>query len=542
MKNKPYPYQRRFHLKNLQELVRYAAAQFGDATAFKYEQNGRKVEISYTVFRSDVNALGTYFYSLGMTGGRKIAVIGENSYAWILTYFAAVNGSNIIVPLDKELGDNEAATLLEAAGCDALVYSPAKADVQKLCAERGLPIRHYISTYEFDAILESGQHLLKSGDNAFLENEIDNDAVCSIIYTSGTTGAPKGVMLSHGNIAADAYHSLENLNIPRGTVAVLPLNHTFGFLACVVCQVWVGYSVYINNNLKTVLKDVQTAQPGHISLVPLFVEKFYKGIWKTAEKQGKADQLRKLIKTSNALRKAGIDMRRVLFRPVLKNFGGKLEMIISGGAPMDDMYIKGFEDFGITVINGYGITECSPIVSTNREDWAKYGSVGLPIPTVSIRIDHANDFGEGEILVKGDIVMKGYYNDPEATHAVLQDGWFRTGDIGMVDQDGFLYITGREKNMILLANGKNVYPEELEARLAQIENVTEVLVYAEDDTITAEIYTDAEEDRETVKEQIKRDIQAINRTLAQYKQIRKIKYRTTEFEKTTTKKIKRFLQ
>ncbi len=542
MKNKPYPYQRRFHLKNLQELVRYAAAQFGGAAAFKYEQNGRKIEVSYTGFRSDVNALGTYFYNLGMTGGRKIAVIGENSYPWILTYFAAVNGSNIIVPLDKELSDEEAASLLEAADCDALIYSPSKSAIQKLCTERGLSIRHYISTYEFEAILETGAHLLKSGDNAFLGNEIDNNAVCSIIYTSGTTGTPKGVMLSHANIAADAYHSLENLDVPRDTIAVLPLNHTFGFLACVVCQIWVGYSVYINNNLKTVLKDIQTAQPGHISLVPLFVEKFYKSIWKTAEKQGKADQLRKLIKTSNTLRKAGIDMRRILFKPILKNFGGRLEMIITGGAPIDNMYVKGLEDFGITVINGYGITECSPIVSTNREHWVKYGSVGLPIPTVSIRIDNPNEFGEGEILVKGDIVMQGYYNDPEATNTVLQDGWFRTGDIGTIDQDGFIYITGRQKNMILLANGKNVYPEELEARLAQIENVTEVLVYAEGDTITAEIYTDADEDREAVKEQIKRDIQAVNRTLAQYKQIRKIKYRAAEFEKTTTKKIKRFLQ
>lgn len=542
MKNKPYPYQRRFHLKNLQELVRYAAAQFGEAPAFLYEQNGRKVQVSYTGFRSDVNSLGTYFYSLGLTGGKKIALIGENSYPWILTYFAAVNGSNIIVPLDKELSDAEALALLEKAGCDALIYSPAKAGLQKLCAERGLSIRHFISTYEFDAVLEMGAHLLKSGDNAFLENQVDNDAVCSIIYTSGTTGTPKGVMLSHKNIAADAYHSLEAMDIPRGTIAVLPLNHTFGFLACVVCQVWIGYSVFINNNLKTVLKDIQTAQPGHVSLVPLFVEKFYKGIWKNAQKQGKAEQLKKLIKTSNTLRKAGIDMRRVLFRPILKNFGGNLEMIITGGAPIDDTYVKGFEDFGITVINGYGITECSPIVSINRERWIKYGSIGQPIPTVSVRIAQPNEAGEGEILVKGDIVMQGYYDDPAATQAVLEDGWFHTGDIGMMDQDGFLYITGREKNMILLANGKNVYPEELEARLGQIDNVTEVLVYAEDDMITAEIYTDAEEDREAVKEQIKRDIQAVNRTLAQYKQIRKIKYRTTEFEKTTTKKIKRFLQ
>lgn len=540
MKNKPYPYKPQFHLKNMQELVRYAAAQFGNATAFRQEVAGKKIEISYETFRKDVNALGTYFYSLGAAGGKKIAVIGENSYEWVLTYFGAVNGSNIIVPLDRMLKDEEAATLIAAAECDILVYAPSKEKLRALCEEKELPVKHYISTHDFDTILAEGAKLLEAGENAFLENEIDNDAVCSIIYTSGTTGTPKGVMLSHKNLASDAYHSLENLDIPMHTVAVLPFNHTFGFLACIICQVWVGSCVFINNNLKTVLKDIQTAKPGHVSVVPLFIEKFYNGIWKTAEKQGKADLLRKLIRTSNALRKAGIDMRRVLFKSVLANFGGNLEMLITGGAPIDDKYLKGFDDLGIVVINGYGITECSPIVSTNRRLWIKSGSVGPAIPTVSVRIDNPNDAGEGEICVKGDIVMLGYYNNPEATAEVLQDGWFHTGDIGYVDEDGFIYITGRKKNMILTANGKNIYPEELETLIARIPNVTEVLVYEENELITAEIYTDAEEDREAVKEQIKKDVQEVNHTLAQYKQIRKIKFRSVEFEKTTTQKIKRF--
>lgn len=539
MKNKAYPYHQRTFLKDLKELVSYSGAKFAEDTAFKFERGGIKVEITYKRFKADVDALGTYFYSLGLRNA-KIALVGENSYEWVLTYFAAVNGSNIIVPIDKELADGEICNLLKASGCDMAVYSPAKENAIRLSREQGLPISHYLCTDNLEDAIGAGRKLIQSGDADFMEHVVDEEQPCAIIYTSGTTGTPKGVMLSHKNLASDAYHSLEAMTIARDTVAVLPFNHTFGFLACVVCQLWVGYSIFINSSLKTVLKDIQTAKPGHISVVPLFVENFYKNIWKAAERQGKKKALEQLIKVSNTMRKAGVDLRRKLFKSVWDNLGGRLELIISGGAPIDHKYIKGFDDLGITVINGYGITECSPIVSINRNKWIKYGSVGQPIPTVSVKIHEPNEAGEGEILVKGDIVMQGYYNDPEATAAAITDGWFNTGDIGTIDADGFLYITGRKKNLIILENGKNVYPEELEALIGQIEYVTEVLVYEDGGLITAEIYTEEQENKDAAKDAIKRDIQQLNKTLAQYKQIRKIKFRAVEFEKTTTKKIKRF--
>lgn len=539
MNHKAYPYHQRVFLKDLKELVTYSGTTFAEDTAFKYARGGKKVEITYKRFKADVEALGTYFYSCGLHGA-KIAVVGENSYEWVVAYFAAVNGSNIIVPIDKELGNGEICTLLKASGCNMVVYSTAKEAAIQQSREQGLPIAHYLCMDKLGDAIAAGEKLLQNGDTAFLDNPIDEEQVCAIIYTSGTTGAPKGVMLSHKNLASDAYHSLEAMTIARDTVAVLPFNHTFGFLACVICQLWVGYSIFINSSLKTVLKDIQAAKPGHISVVPLFVENFYKNIWKAAEKQGKKKLLERLIKTSNAMRKTGIDMRRKLFKSVLDNLGGNLELIISGGAPIDQRYIKGFDDLGITVINGYGITECSPIVTINRNKWIRYGSVGQPIPTVSVKIHAPNEYGEGEILVKGDIVMLGYYNDPEATDAVMIDGWFNTGDIGTMDADGFLYITGRKKNLILLENGKNVYPEELEALISQLEHVTEVLVYEEGGLITAEIYTEEQEHKDAVKDAIKKEVQQLNKTLAHYKQIRKIKFRAVEFEKTTTKKIKRF--
>lgn len=389
---------------------------------------------------------------------------------------------------------------------------------------------------EFEVCLKEGREKIAAHGNEVAKITIDIEDTCAIIFTSGTTGSPKGVMLSERNLLTDARHSMETLKFPYGTVALLPLNHTFGFMACVLCQLWAASPIYINSSLKNVLKDIQTAKPGHISVVPLFLENFYKNIWKNAEKQGKAKALRKLISFSNALRKTGIDMRRVLFKSVLEAFGGNLEMLICGGAPIDDEIMKGFEDLGIKVINGYGITECSPIVAINCDCWVKHGTVGLPIPGVHLKIKNPDENGEGEILVKGDIVMQGYYNNTEATEAAIENGWFNTGDIGSIDSDGFLSITGRKKNLILLDNGKNVYPEELETLIGRIENVDEVVVYAENDLITAEIYAENAD----AKNQIKEDIQNLNKGIAGYKKIRKIKFRSVEFEKTTTKKIKRY--
>ncbi len=530
--SKNYPYNKIDHVRNLREVVERASSKFGKQAAFEYTIGGKKISVNYEQFKEDVFALASYFYTIGVKGG-KIALYAENSYEWIVTYFAATIGSNIIVPLDKELKAAEAATLYRSCEADMLVYSAKKAALTEEFEEGEL--KHSLCLDNFTDAVEKGKSALT--ESGILENEIDVEAPCAIIYTSGTTGNPKGVMLCQRNLISDMIRSMEILTFPKRTVAVLPFNHTFGFMACVLCMIHDGSTVYINAGLKYVLNDIKEAKPGHISVVPLFVESFYKGIWKNAKKTGKDKLLKKMIKVSNGMRKVGIDMRRTLFKSVLDAFGGNLEMIITGGAPMSDELINGFDDIGIQVINGYGITECSPIVSINRDKWIKKGSVGQHINTVQVKTVNNNEDGEGEICVKGDIVMMGYYNNPEANAQVfLEDGWFNTGDIGKVDEDGFVYITGRKKNLIILDNGKNVYPEELEYLIGLIEGVNEVLVYAEDDLITAEIYAEDMSLKDAITENIKTQL---NASVAQYKQIRKIKFRATEFEKTTTKKIKR---
>lgn len=525
-------YNRIDRVRDLKEMIVRASNIFGEKPAFEYTQGGETVTKTYTQLAKDVFSLGSYFYSIGMKDA-KIALYAENSYEWIVTYFAAVCGSNIIVPLDKELKPAEAATLARSCGADMLVHSKKKAALLEEFAQGEL--KASLCLDDFDTACQKGAEFLP--ESGFEANEIDVEKCCSIIYTSGTTGNPKGVMLCQRNLITDMIRSMETLAFPERTVAVLPFNHTFGFMACVICMIHGGSPVFINSGLKYVLRDIKEAKPGHISVVPLFVESFHKGIWKNAKKSGKDKLLKTMIKVSNALRKVGIDLRRQLFKSVLEAFGGNLRMIITGGAPLPNELLKAFDDIGIQVINGYGISECSPIVSINRDKWSKVGSVGQVINTVQAKTINNNEDGEGEICVKGDIVMLGYYENPEANAAAFtEDGWFNTGDIGKVDEDGFIYITGRKKNLIILENGKNVYPEELEYLIGRIEGVAEVLVYAQDSLITAEIFPEDGADKDKIENDIKN---VLNPTIAVYKRIHTVKFRDTEFEKTTTKKIKR---
>ncbi len=530
MKNKYEPKKVK-HVRDFKEMMLHIAETYGDEIAFEYFQGTNRVSVTYNHFKKDVFALGSYFYSIGLKN-EKIALYAENSYEWIVTYLAASVGGNIIVPLDKELKASEAAVLFRDCAAQMLVYSEKKPE---LAEELGDELKHSLCLANLADAVEKGAALVEGC--GIMENVIDVEAVSTIIYTSGTTGSPKGVMLSQRNLISDMILSIESLWFPKGTVAVLPLNHTFGMMATILCQLYVGSPIFINGGLKYILRDIKAAKPGHVSVVPLFMESFYKGIWKNARASGKEKALKALIKTSNAMRKVGIDMRKTLFKSVIDGFGGNLEMIIAGGAPISQDLINGFDDFGIKVVNGFGITECSPIVSLSKVVGNKPGSVGMPIKTVQMKTINENEDGEGELCVKGDIVMMGYYNNPEANaEAFTEDGWFKTGDLGRIDDEGFVFITGRKKNLIILENGKNVYPEELEYLIGKIDGVDEVLVYAEDGFITAEIYAEDLTKKDSITEEIKN---TLNSSVAAYKQIRKIKFRAGEFEKTTTKKIKR---
>lgn len=506
------------HPSNLKELVNIRVA-MSNKIAFKYKKKKEIVSVTTEQFKNDIECLGTYLFDCSIKDS-KVALIGENSYEWILSYFAVVNGGNVIVPLDKELSNADIAHLIQKSGATALIYSDTYSDI----AEENKHLKLY-NMKLFAEYISSGQNLISAGNRDYIDYQIDENKMCSIIYTSGTTGKPKGVMLCHKNLVTDIICSCENVYIADSSMLTLPLHHTFAFSTSVLSMLLWGVTISINSSLRTFKQDMKDFKPQNMFLVPLYVETMYKNIWSAAKEQGKEKQIKIMLAITSALRKIGINIRRKVFKSALDEFGGELDLIVSGGSPINEKYIEFFDKIGITVLNGYGISECSPVVAVNRNKSRVEGSVGLILRCNRAKIQ------DGEILIKGENVMLGYYNDDVATKEAFSDGWFKTGDLGYI-KDDYLFITGRKKNLIILSNGKNVSPEELEEKLLEIPNVTEVVVYAENDLITAEIYAES-------KDGIEDGINILNKTLPIYKHIQNIKFRDTEFEKTTTKKIKR---
>ena len=515
---KDYTYDDRGAPLTPRQIIEPRATKEPDSIAFQYKRKKQLVTVTCGQLWREVNALGVRFCESGLHNAR-IAVLGENSYEWILTWLAAVLSGNVIVPLDKDQPPEELSGLLMRCETELLVCSKMYLDVaQRLKADGAA--QNILSMEELPALAAGG------GDLDSLGVAPAADTICAIIFTSGTTGEQKGVMLTRRNIASNVISSCSVFSYDAASVLTLPMHHTFGFTVGVLAAYINGYPIYISRGIRYFSDEIKSVRPEGLVLVPLYVETMYKRIWSAAKEQGSEKKLRNAIRVSNTLRKVGIDMRRKLFRAVLDPFGGELKAILCGGAFLDQKYIDGMADFGIDVVNGYGITECSPVVSVNRVDNRRRNSVGLPVPGVEVRII------DGEICVRGDNVMAGYLRDPESTAAVMEDGWFHTGDMGDVDEDGFLYITGRKKNLIILSNGENVSAEELELKLMEIEHVEEVVVRQEEDGITAEIYA---ENRSGIDEAV----EALNRKLPPFKRISRIKYRDEEFEKTTSRKIKR---
>lgn len=517
-------------VSTIKELLDYCADSYGEKTAFIYADKKAETSVSFRQFRSDVNAFGTYLYANGYYC-KHVAVLGENSYEWILTHFAVTCGGNVIVPIDKELGADSIADLLHDSESVVLVYSNAYADIIEQVQDK-LPDIACIDMKHLASCIDEGRKLVADGYTEYAYAKITQDDLASIVFTSGTTGKNKGVMLTHGNIAADSYSACRNVSVSGSSILILPLHHTFGLVAAVLSEMMYGYPIFINTSLKRLTRDLQMAKPQNFFAVPLIVETLYRNIWNTAKKQGKDKQLKFLITVSDVLRKCKIDLRKVLFKSVISSFGGNLELIICGGAPLKPELVTAFDSFGITLLNGYGITECAPIVAVNRNKFNVVGSVGLPLCCNQVKIS-----GEGEVLVKGENVMAGYYHNEEENKKVFVDGWFRTGDLGRIDEYGALYITGRIKNLIILSNGENIPAENIESQVYTIPYVKEVVTYGKDDVIVAEVFLD--EKVADAKGRIHMDIQALNQKLPLVKNIGKIVIRDTEFQKTTTKKIKR---
>lgn len=512
------------------ELLSFCVNEYGGKEAFAYQNRKQEISISFIEFKTQVSAFGTYLFDQGFDG-KHIAVFGENSYEWILTYFAVTCGGNIIVPIDKELDADSIAELLTDSESKVLVYSNTYADiVEQLQAK--LPDITYINMKDISNYIEKGSQLIADGYTDYMNAKVDRNDLASIVYTSGTTGKSKGVMLTHNNFCSCMYGACCNVLLTGTSLLVLPLHHTFGLVASVFAVMYYGYPIYINKSLKKLPDDFKKCKPQHLFAVPLIVETLYKNIWATAKRQGKDKVLKALIKISDALLKCKIDLRKVLFKSIISAFGGNIDLIVSGGAPIDVKYINAFKSFGITILNGYGITECGPIVAVNRNKFNVVGSVGLPLCCNEVKI--ADD---GEVLVKGDNVMLGYYRNKAENEKVFVDGWFKTGDIGTIDEYGALHITGRIKNLIILGNGENIPAESIEEQIYTIPYVKEAIAYGKDNVIVAEVYLD--EEVADSKDRINADIQEINKRLPQIRNIGQIVIRDTEFPKTTTKKIKR---
>lgn len=522
---KNYPLYEHQNFTNFRQLITEKSRSEPSCTAFRYLKNDSLETVTYSQFHQDISNLEAFLHQQEFNDV-KIALLSENSYEWILSYFAVVMSSNIIVPLDKELSSEEFDRLLTYSEAEVLIYSDTYANIAEDMVRRGR-VKRIFNIAGFPVFLKTGKEWITSGDYMFRENMDEASNVCSIIFSSGTTGSPKGVMLSQKGLITDAVDSCRNISFTGDSLLILPLHHTFAFTAGVLMMLIYGCPICINKSLRTFRADLQMFKPRHIFMVPAFVENLYNSIWRAVREQGREKLLKRMIKFSNLTRKCGLDLRRKLFHSILEQFGGNLELIVSGGAPIIQKYMDGLSDFGIQVLNGYGITECSPVVAVNRNRYFRGNSVGLPIKCCEVKII------DGEICAKGPNIMLGYYNDKEKTREAFEEGWFKTGDLGYIDQDGFLYITGRRKNLIILSNGENISPEELEDKICSIAHVKEALVYAEAGNIVAEIFG---EDEDNIRESIRK----MNQELPTYKQIQKLKFRDTEFEKTNTKKIIRF--
>ena len=560
-RTKDYPHYETIPFDNFRELTQMAAERYGDKIAFSWRKNAKDTEvqtITYTQVRDRVRELGTGMIALGCRE-EKAAIMGEANCDWACVYFALGGAGAVSVPIDRELPPDDIVNILTRSRSRALFYSPSVEEKIGALRERLPHVVHYVCMGEteadwattLEALIADGAQRYADGDNSFDEYEINAEALASIVFTSGTTGKGKGVMLSQQNICSDMVMGYHQFTIADKTMFVLPPHHTYGSTVNLVGHFGYGCHIYFSSGVRYLLQEMKEQQPKHLVLVPLFVETLYKKIWQMAEKSGKAAILRKAMKISGGLMKVGVDVRKQLFKDVLSAFGGNLEMIICGGAALSQDIIDTFEAFGIVILNGYGITECAPLVSCNRNRYRKAGSVGCPLIGSEVKIHEPDEDGEGEICVRGSHVMLGYYEEPEATAAVMdEDGYFHTGDWGKLDEEGWIYITGRIKNIIILANGKNVYPEEIEHEISGVPGVSEVVVYAGEsrnevrEVIVAEIYPDAEEIEKRgitdVKGYFSEEIKKINARMAPYKAVGHIKLRSEEFVKNTSRKITRF--
>ena len=560
----------------IKEVFHMAKDKYADNVFILEKFNPKEAfqEITYREFAQDVMALGTALTQKYHLKDERVVIIGENTYHWYVSYMAMLCGVGIAVPVDKELPPNEIENVIRRSRASAVIYSTKKKDVIKKVEDKLPEVKYFIQMNSdeelqgrevgFNTIVEQGKELLEKGDNSFMEISIDPDTFKVLIFTSGTTSNSKGVMISNRNLA-------ENINAVSAYVklyesdrlfSVLPLHHTYESTIGFLLPMAYGASIAVCQGLKHIVPDLQETKPTALLAVPLLIENLYKKINATIQKSGKAALVNSMIHITNALKGVGVDIKKKVFGEIIENLGGKLRIVVSAAAPIDAKIGKWVQDIGINFLQGYGLTETAPIAALTPDYEPKVGSAGKPVICAEMKIDHPNEEGEGEVLIKSKTLMLGYYEDEEATNSVIEideegNRWFHSGDVGYLDSDGFLYITGRTKNVIVTQNGKNIYPEELELLLGKVPEIKECMVYGKEQEgekellISVKVIPDYEKieelhgkdlSKEQIRDIIWEQIKEINKKSPSYKAIKNLEIKEDEFIKTTTMKIKRYAE
>lgn len=560
------PIHKYMEFTDLKDMLKKSGEAFGDRPAyvFKTEEQGKFKEITHKEFREDINYLGTALIYLGLKG-KRVAVISDNRYEWGVGYLAVATGVGVVVPLDKALPDNEIESLMKRSEIEAIIYSNKYDTIMNSVKEQGnTNVKYFISMdldkkeediYSLKELMETGKKLIEEGNREFLDAKIDAETMGIMLFTSGTTAMSKAVMLSHKNICANLMDiaAVIKLTEEDRMLSFLPLHHTFECTVGFLYPISKGCSIAFCEGIRHIADNIKEFQITAMISVPILFEGMYKKVMKSIEKKGKLETVKKGIKISNFLLKFGIDIRRKIFKEIHDNLGGKVRLFVAGGAAFDPEAEKGFNELGVRTLQGYGLTESSPVIAAEDDNYQRLGSIGKAFPSLDVKIDHPNEEGIGELLAKGPSIMLGYYNNEEATKETLEDGWLHTGDLARIDEDGYIFISGRKKFVIVLKNGKNIYPEELETLVNKIEGVKESFVYGKpeedgdykigckivyDKELVEDIYGTKEEEK--LKELIWQEVKKVNKTMPAYKYIREISLTDKELIKTTTQKIKRF--
>lgn len=551
-------------INNFRELVNRYSTLYADKIAFEYKetpQSKEHIKITYSQFVNDIKALGTSLINLGLSK-KRVAIIAPNRYEWCVSYLAITTSDMVVVPLDRALPENEIIDLIIRSQAEAVIFDKSYINAfTKLKNDKSSKLSFFISMdnlsdfSSYSELIEKGNSLINNGDNSYDNAKINNKEMSIMLFTSGTTSISKAVALSQSNICEDIYSLAQMTDIRKDDtfLSFLPLHHTFESTCTFLYGTFSGITVAFCDGIKYVQKNLAEFKVTGFVCVPLMLEIMYKKIRKGIEEQGKTKIVNNMSKVCNGLLKFGIDIRRKVFKQILDNLGGKLRILIAGGAAMSKDAIQGFLDLGINLLQGYGLTETSPVVAGENDKFKRCGSVGFPLPGINVKIDNPNEEGIGEVAVQSPTVMLEYVDNPEATKEVLRDGWFYTGDLGYFDKDGFLFITGRKKDVIVLKNGKNIFPEELEILINKLPYVSESIVFGRpldngDYKICAKIVYNQETVSELFSDISKADLytkiwndikENVNHQMPAYKYIREIIITETPLIKTTTQKIKR---